>query len=96
MRELFVIFTLLLLASPVLAMPINSTITCNTNQTLQENITVYKDGNSTNLSLSTYCPYDCDNVTKACNPPKYVANLTAFAVFGAFMVGLVLVYRWLR
>lgn len=93
MRELFVIFTLLMLAVPALAMPINSTITCNTNQTLQENITVYKDGNSTNLSLSTYCPYDCDNTSKACNPPKFVQLGYVIGIVAFIFIVAIIIYK---
>lgn len=49
----------------------NSIIYCYDNQTLVENITVYKDSNISTLMLPVTCDWDCDNVTNSCNPPPY-------------------------
>lgn len=71
----------------------NSSIVCIDNNTLQENITVYVNGNMSNLSLSSYCPTKCDNITMACNPPTYQQNLVGFVIFIVFIIAMYFVLR---
>jgi len=68
---------------------LNSTIICISNTTLQENWTVYKDGNQTNLTINTWCENECDNVTMTCQQPKYVQNVIIIGIIG--LVGFVIV-----
>lgn len=61
--------SVLILFNPVLALT-NSTIYCMDNQTLVENITVYRGSNMTTLSLPQNCPFGCDNVTNTCRKAR--------------------------
>lgn len=81
---------------PMAAMAItNSTVYCNTNQTLLENITIYKDGNVSNYWTTLVCPAGCDNTTMLCAPPTYQQNLIIIGVIMA-MVFIMLVLVRLR
>lgn len=87
-----ILLLILLLSTPAMALT-NSTILCIDNNTLQENITVYVNGNMSNLSLSSYCPTKCDNITMACNPPTYQQNLVGFIIFIVFIIAMYFVLR---
>lgn len=80
--------TLGIFSVPVLAYQ-NSSILCISNQTLQENITVYKDGNMTNLTLNNWCQNGCDNVSAACSPPPYQQNLIIIGIL--IVVGIIII-----
>lgn len=74
----------------------NSTIVCIDNDTLQENVTIYKDGNSSTLSLATHCNYGCDNATIMCSPPTYQQSLFNIAILAFVIIVSALIYRWKR
>ena len=95
MREAFVIAALLLLSMPVMALD-NTTIYCLDNSTLMENITVYKDGNSSWYALTTHCENDCDNITMMCNPPEYQQSMVNFGIIILIILMVVVVWRWRR
>ena len=81
--------------TPVLAFD-NATINCFDNDTLLENITVYKDGNSSWLSVSTDCGNGCDNVTNNCRPLEYEEDFYFFIIAIAFFIGLAVILKYLR
>ena len=94
--ELLMVGTLigqLLLVSNAFAY-LNSTIICISNTTLQENWTVYKDGNQSNLTINTLCPSgECDNQTMQCAPPEYQQNLYRFGIIFAIGAAAILILR---
>ena len=77
-------------ATPVLAFD-NATIICTDNVTLTENITVYKDGNSSWVYVSSYCVNGCDNVSIACNPSEYQQDLINYFVIVVFGVIIIII-----
>ena len=86
---------LLLMITPVYAFD-NTTIFCVDNTTMLENITVYKDGNSSSYGIYTTCYNGCDNNTvisltgSLCNPDE----ITQYIVLIMIVVALILLYKW--
>ena len=102
--KLFIIVLLSILLSVNISYAyLNSTIRCvpnttgnNTSYVLEENWTVYKDSNQTNLTIYTYCNEECDNQTMQCAPPKYQQSIIIAGVFVAIFALAVMGYRWLK
>lgn len=93
----YLVLMVVLFAIPINAYALtNSTIQCNTNQTLEENITIYVDGNASTLSLYTFCSNDCDNVTRSCNPLEYEASVFNMILIVVAIGGMYMIYRFAR
>ena len=87
MRKILILILILLLASSASALNItNSTISCLDNTTLLENITVYKDGNISNLWTAVKCDYGCENAVCSDSP-----ELSAYKTFGLLILIVILV-----
>jgi hypothetical protein len=95
MRWLIFVMIMSLLCIPVHALD-NSTIYCVNNGTLMENITVYKDGNSSWYAIQSACENGCDNITFSCNPPEYVQSVFNFGLIAVFILACIIIYRWRR
>ena len=68
-KWLVLTISLILLAIPIKTLALTtSTIYCYNENTLIENITVYKDGNISTLSLPIHCDLGCDNTLSQCIP----------------------------
>ena len=91
----FVVPFLIVFTSPVYALT-NSTIQCIDNTTLEENITVYVDGNTSTLSLYDKCSNGCDNITGSCRVPQSQENIIALIIFCVIMFFVAKIYKWFR
>jgi len=89
MKRVILTLIMILLATPIIAFALtNSTIYCIDNETLAENITIYKDNNVSTLMLPVKCDWGCDNTTNTCNPPIYQQNLIILGIIIIVIVGL--------
>lgn len=95
-KWLIILAFLALLAVPAMAQ--NSTIYCNTNNTLIEILSVDKLNatnltqvlNTTVLSLPTYCTNGCDNTTFSCKSAPMYEGFKAFAIIVGFIIIIVI------
>ena len=95
MRKLIILLILLTLITPAFALT-NSTISCIDNTTLEENITVYMDGNASTISLPIRCQNGCDNVTNSCEPLEYEQYGLNLILVIITIGGMVLIYKFAR
>lgn len=69
----------------------NSTIQCYDDYVLEENITVYVDGNVSTATLWQRCPNGCDNTTLSCNPDKFNQDIIIILTFVGIVVSFFIV-----
>lgn len=81
------------------ATPIENATTytiCTDNETLFVNRSIKINGDINNTQEWIYCEYECDNITKSCNPSDYEASIYNFGILILAIVGFYLIYRFAR
>lgn len=89
------LFGCIVIQTKVMALT-NSSIECFNTEVLEENVTVYVDGNASTVTIHKLCPNGCDNVTNSCEPLEYEQAGMNFILLILGIVGMVLIYKFAR